>query len=169
MFLNDETSNLNKRFHTKKRMNIIQIEIAFALNRFSQTKKLRLWMNTIIIKKHSLSAWQIVNLLQKRLIDFKAFFNIFTRFKLTILISLNTTCAQHHMHITTSIESFETIYNTRACNFQTLKQDTKKNHFWEKQLTLTDGDYLRNFFVVKNQLFFLNRSHSTSFSTLILT
>ena len=138
VLLNDETSNLNKRHYTKREMNVIQIEIAFALNKLSQMKKLQLWMSTITTKKHNLSTWQTMSLLQERSTDFKTSFNIFTRFESTVSILLNTACAQHHMHITTSIKSFETIYNIRACSFQTPKQNIKKKHFWEEQSTPAD-------------------------------
>ena len=129
MFLNDETLNLNKRLHTKREMNVIQIKTAFASNKSSQTKKLRLWMNTITTKKHSLSTWLIISLLQERPIDFKTSFNIFTRFESTVSIHLNTACAQHHMHITTSIESFETFitFSLAACKHKNKTQ--RKNIF----------------------------------------
>ena len=89
-------------------------------------------MNTITTKKHNLSTWSTVNLLQKQSIDFKTSFNIFTRFKSTTSIHLNTVCAQHHMHITTSTESFEAIitFSLAACKHKSKTQRKNTSLKW---------------------------------------
>ena len=102
-----------------------------------------------------------LSLLQKQSIDFKTFFNIFTRFKSKALIRLNTVCVQYYMHITTSIELFELFITFILAAFQykskTQRKKTKykeKNTFLNKQLISADNNYLKTFFYCKSILSF---------------
>ena len=70
------------------------------------------------------------------------------------------------MHITTSIESFETftilILAVSQHKNKTQRKNTRykeKNTFLNDQLIFADDNYLRNFFVI-NQFFLLNILHS---------
>ena len=83
-------------------MNIIQTEIAFVSNN----------------KETQFVSLIDSDLFQKRSIDFKTFFNIFTRCELKASIQLNTVCVQHYMHIITSIKLFKTFTTSVLIAFQ---------------------------------------------------